>query len=486
MTQTQGLTPPRADGDFPRRWWTGAEPAHVVIALLSGAFVWLTAQPVSDIDAYWHVLIGREILETGRIGGLGNGWSLYEGGAGWTTTQWLSEVAMAAVVDTFGWRGLIALRLALVLILVALIARLVLPRCSPWAGAATMSGVLLALVGVIQDRPLLAGLIFITLLSGWTYDLLVGKRTPRWVVVLPVAILWANLHGSWILGPLSFGVVGALLLTRPDRRSHAHRAFLLAGAFVAAACVTPVGARNLVLPLGFIGATDNLAEWQPTVLWDPTAAGLLVLVAAVLTPWLRHSPDRLVSAYAAAWFLFALPNVRNVAPASLMLAPVSATALTLTIRRRARPLPSVEAKILATVAVAALVSLVGLTVARYMTMDPLARAEPRLIAERLAETDRPLRVWNAYNASGALAYFSEGRLLLAVDGRADRFGGEYIGRLVDAQVGKGDIETLLADISPDVVVMGTDTGLTRLLVERGWRIALEDGQYSLLYPPQDA
>jgi len=98
--ETRAPAPPRI----------AVRPAHVAIAILFAGALWVATTPVNDLDSYWHVQIGREILERHTFTGLGQQWLGVPRGD-WRTSQWLSEVLMYLSVDRLGWIALPVLRL---------------------------------------------------------------------------------------------------------------------------------------------------------------------------------------------------------------------------------------------------------------------------------------------------------------------------------------------------------------------------------------
>ncbi len=111
---------------------------------------------------------------------------------------------------------------------------------------------------------------------------------------MPVIVLvWANVHGSFFLGPLVLGL--AWLEDLHDRIEGRHHALIAAIASAAAACVTPFGPAVWAYAVGLSvnpEVTRRISEWQPTSLRD--GVGILffasVLAVAVLLAR-RGSPD---------------------------------------------------------------------------------------------------------------------------------------------------------------------------------------------------
>jgi len=484
------VEPPVAPGiqqDSPPRrasWEVG----HLALAAVAIAILLLSVGPITDIDTYWHVLIGQEVLDSGRTGGLGNSWSLYVPGQDWITSQWGSEVVMSATHQLFGWSGIVWLRTLLVLTLLAALAVLLLKRASASTSAVVFALVLVPCLIVLQERPLLASLIFLAWLSGVGYDLLTKGRQPRWFVVLPLVALWANLHGMWVLAPATFALVAITIAVdrNPAKSGRLRGALILTVVSILGGCLTSIGIKGLLLPFVFRSATPQISEWQPVPLTSPQSFGLAAMFVTLVYLWAR-SPSRVPRShiiYAIAWCAFGFTAYRNLLPAAIMMAPLAAASLSRTrLLHPRRPAPEQQKAIGVVTAITLIAGLAGL-IAATARVDPLAAAKPLAIAERLAKQPGETRVFNGYNTAGVLAAFGGDGIRLAIDGRSDRFGGDYIERYVEAMsLGEG-WQDLLRQVDPDAAVIDTSSALAyELTKNQGWTLVMTDGTYSLLTPP---
>jgi hypothetical protein len=141
-----------------------ARPLHVVLALAALVILTIGGDRLDDLDAYWHVEIGREILRTHQLSNLGQSW-LGVDAPNWRTSQWLSEVAMALAVNGFGWRALVIGRLFLVIAVLAAVAVTLLRRGPLFVSAPVVFLIALMLPGITTARPQTVSLFFVTLLG---------------------------------------------------------------------------------------------------------------------------------------------------------------------------------------------------------------------------------------------------------------------------------------------------------------------------------
>jgi hypothetical protein len=484
-------TEPGPSSRAPAPW--RARPAHVANAIVFAGAAWISATPVDDLDSYWHVEVGREILARHTLDGLGRAW-LGVPAAAWQTSQWLSEVGMYGVVNSLGWTGLVALRLAVMAALFVVLTLTLVRKRQPIAASVVVVLVVVGLEILFQDRPATLSLLFFALLGPacerlWT----TGSRPPA-LAVAAVSVLWAQLHGLWVLAPAAFGLVavGALL----DRRTAP--AGQLRGALICAVASTagvlnPQGLTSFLLPLRFRQAgASRISEWFPTAFTISLTIAWGLLVLLLIFAWVR-SPVRVGNTellWCAAWTVFALSAMRNVGPVILLMAPVVLRALERSFGERLGRLsaqPSTAmARVLAAMLAAVLVAGVTTVGVSLLRMDPLDQTPALAIARRLAQVPGPVRVYNGYNTSGSLIAFAggaDGHVQLVVDGRADLWGGHYIERLVDVQNIHAGWEEDLRLFRPDAVVMPSDAPMVSALVTSGgWRYAMTDDQYVLLLP----
>ena len=305
--------------DFPLGAGAGRLPAairrfleqecFVVLALAGACALVAYGLPTLLVQDSWLALVdGRFVAQHGlpRVDDL----TVMANGARWIDQQWLAHLTLYGLERAGGLR--LALAGGLGLTFLALCLAAVLARR---AGASARSVALLALSPLCVAPWLLqlrtqtfAVPIFVAV-----YGLLASdsrRPTTRVWLVLPLLVLWANLHGSVVLGAALVGCHGLLVARRSLLRGLA-----LAAAAPAAVLVTPYGLeitgyyRWMLLgsPL-----RKYVVEWRPATFGVVTAlffvAAALVLVALgrhgrVLSPLERLALPLL--------FFAGLASVRN-------------------------------------------------------------------------------------------------------------------------------------------------------------------------------
>jgi hypothetical protein len=252
-----------------------------------------------DPDTYWHIAVGRWIIAHGAVPH-SDPFSFTMPGAPWTTPEWLSEVLIAEIHDHFGWAGLVATTALCVAGALALLVRELLRSLPPiYAMIAT------ALAWDFAQLHLLARPHMFTLpiLVVWVAALVQARsagRAPS-LRVVPLMTLWANLHGSFMLGiGIAALLAGEAVLIAGDRatRLRATREWAIFGACsIAAALVTPIGIEGLLLPFTLTApsfALSALQEWQSPNFQEiqPVELWIMAILAGAFSFGWRLPPIR--------------------------------------------------------------------------------------------------------------------------------------------------------------------------------------------------
>lgn len=249
--------------------------------------------PMSTVDLTYHLRAGAEMLATGRFLAADT-WTFTAAGTPWVNQQWGAQLVLHLVELAGGWVGLALFRAVLIGLIFGLVLATTRRRGLDARSAAllTLAAFVVALPALAL-RPQLLGLACFAVVL-----LLVTDRRDHpgrlWLVPVIVAV-WANIHGSFFLGPLVLGL--AWLEDLHDRVERPHRTLAAALVSAAAACLTPFGPWVWAYAVGMStnpAVTARITEWQPTSLRD--ASGLLFFgsvlgVVALLvrrgsaTPW---------------------------------------------------------------------------------------------------------------------------------------------------------------------------------------------------------
>jgi hypothetical protein len=239
--------------------WIGALAAAVAVAYSPLA--------LADGDTYWHVAAGRWMLAHRQVLKT-DVFSYTRLGAPWDAHEWLSEAVMALAFRWGGWNA--------VLVLFAAAAGATAALMIGWMQRFISGVTLLAIValsaccmaGSMLARPHLLAL---PALTAWTIELMMARecgRAPRLAFVALMA-LWANLHGSCVIGFVLLAGFGleALAGAAEGERWRTLRDWAAFGLLsLCAAMLTPQGFEGLIYPFKVMGMTtlNLIQEWQPS------------------------------------------------------------------------------------------------------------------------------------------------------------------------------------------------------------------------------
>jgi hypothetical protein len=197
---------------------------------------------LNDPDTYWHIATGKWMLAE-RAFPRQDIFSHTAVGQPWVNMEWLAQIILAWIYDWFGWRGLVllcGLVIALTFVLLyALLAREL--RATVALGAAAIS--LLFASSHFLARP---HLLTFPIIVVWTAFLArasdENRRPSLWL--LPLMVLWANLHGGFTLGLVlaaGFGLEATIAAPSAKRRRVAIEWLSFWVGALLAGCVTPYG-----------------------------------------------------------------------------------------------------------------------------------------------------------------------------------------------------------------------------------------------------
>ena len=238
-------------------------------------------------------MAGREVIDHGlphteHITVLGEG-------ATWTDQQWLAQVVFYAAHALAGMRAVILLGIALVLLALALAT-----ATARTGGASSRSTFFVGLLAVLAGPwgwTIRAQTAALPLFAGVLWLLVDASRRGirrRTLLVLPLLVVWANLHGSVVLGAGLTVLLGVTELVRARRLSWEP----LALALLAPLCVlaSPYGTKLVAyydLMLVDAPFAPILREWQWSRPDATTALFWLLAIVAVALLAMRRCRSRL-------------------------------------------------------------------------------------------------------------------------------------------------------------------------------------------------
>jgi hypothetical protein len=447
---------------------------------------------MSTIDLTYQLRAGSEILANGAIPTV-DSWTFTVQGQPWFDQQWGAQVALNAAFDEFGWTGLVLVRALLVGITFGCL--YVIARGS---GLSARNASLLTLASFVVAAPALAlrpQLVGLALFATLLLVLAVRADRPRTVWVIPfIVLVWANVHGSFVLGPIAVGL--AWLGDLRERRGPRFELLAVAVVSALAACVTPFGPsvwRYAITLTADPSVTGRISEWQRTLPTD--VPGLLFYASLVGVLTLAFRRRRSITWPTVLWLLtFALIGVyavRGIAWWALAVVPPVAVLIAGLAPQSAKRLGT-RAMQRANAVIVALLVLVGVALLPLWrpvdtgtgTPAGLLIDAPSGVTATLKQTVRAGdRVFNP-QPWGSWFEFAVPDALVSVDSRVEIFPTSVWAAYDAVRAGTPGWEQLLADWKVDLVTAEPDDlDLVARLKAAGWTIVSTDSSGTVLRRP---
>jgi hypothetical protein len=437
------------------------------------------ARILATQDLYLHISIGRWILANRLVPGH-DIFSASMPGAPWVAHEWLAGVGLALLYDHAGWGGEVFATALLLAIALGVLASETAQRLGP-IGALCAAGLAWGLcVGHLLARPHMAALPLAVI---WIAALVRSRRkggVPSFYL-LPLMTLWANLHGSFMLGLLFTALFGAEAVFESENADRALEAarrwliFIFASAL--AAMLTPHGLTAFLFPIRLISAQaalETVREWQASSLSNNAALILwcLLLLFAALWHGVRVPLCRLIMFTLLLYMAFAharyseylgllAPLILQDAVAAALPQPATAFVQNWSVFSR----PALRTSAACAAVVAACVC--AFAFCRNVVHVP-DRFTPAAALAAVAAHGINGPVLNAYNFGGYLIFRGYAPF---VDGRIDMYGDEFIQRFSALDQLTSLLKqyriawTIFEPSNPRTVVMDNLAGWSRLYAD---------------------
>lgn len=415
----------------------------------------------------------------------------------WTDHEYLTEILMWLVYQS---TGVIGLSLAFGLLTWA--AFLVMyrqVRRQPWV----IVGLGMA-IGAIAGSPIWgprAQMItfFLTCLElYWLQGYLAGRSRALQLFPL-VMVLWANLHGGWVVGFVWLGVALAaeLLAWGWDRANPAHRKHVRFLAIitvfsVVAVAATPHGFSLYPYPFqteGSVAQQKLIVEWFSPDFHQTYLRPFEAMVFLLIIGFALRKPNLYEFLLALVALGLALQSVRNIALFVAVATPILISSYSQYWKELAAargwkfalpPRPffaAVTALVLVLISVVTVVRLAGaISPANQRSLD--ASSYPIAAADWLAaHPDVGTRMYNQYGWGGYLAYrfYPDANRRVFIFGEAALMGDPLLNDYEDIQTLRSDWRALLDRYGVDYVVYNRGEALANVLATQpDWTLAYED------------
>jgi hypothetical protein len=389
----------------------------LVAVLLIPAVLGSSQTIFNDGDVSWHIATGQWILDHRAIPH-SDPFSFTWAGKPWVPIEWLAEVLFGGAYRLDGYSGVAALATAAMMTLHAFVYFNAMRFIRPLAAVAVIIGMDVVLIPMMLARPHLLAWVLVAL---WTWLMLRARdqeRAPPLAAAL-LMVIWANLHGSFVMGLLIAGAFGLEALIAADDRSKVLRQWAIFGvACLIAVFINANGIEGVLHPLRIanLAMLPLIDEWKPS---SPTVTPFFfaVLAATLILLWLKR--PRLP---AVRWLLLgallvlALLQVRHQA----VLAIVAAMILPQGFAKGSEQ--AAPARSLVPLIAAAIAAMVAIRAAT--PMSPVENeANPWKLIAAVPPQLRSQPVLNGYSMGGPLILSG---IRPYVDGRGDMYGDDLV------------------------------------------------------------
>ncbi len=251
---------------------TTARMTPQLLHLCVGAGVYLFLFLIGDLllqdsDTYWHIKVGQWIIDHAAMP-YSDYYSFTRSGSPWMSNAWLSQVLYAIAYSRAGWAGPVALASLATAAAIVIFLNQIEIYFNP------IHRILLAVVALAVSSPHLLArphVLALPVMVAWVGGLIraVDQRSPPPWFLLPLMVVWANLHGGFVLGLALVAPVAleALWQSADRERIAVVKQWSLFGiAALLASCCTPYLHNTLIaaatiLKLGPV--LTLVSEWRP-------------------------------------------------------------------------------------------------------------------------------------------------------------------------------------------------------------------------------
>ncbi len=451
-------------------------PAALGVA--AGCYLLLLAlggRLLNDADTFWQIAVGNWILAHGAVPHV-DVYSWTMAGKPWISSQWLAQVIYAEIYALAGWNGVVVGSAAAIAATFGLLTRFLTEKIAPVPALVMVAAAFVLASPHMVARPHVLAL---PVMVAWIAGLMRARdarRAPSWWL-LPLMVLWANLHGGFTFGLVFIAPLAleALWLAPPAERK---RVALRWGAFTlaagAAACVTPYGPQSILVTARILGLGPALAligEWQPQDFAKLAGFELILLLGIGFALWrgIKLPPIRLLILLGLVHM--ALAHSRNGELLGLLAPLVIAAPLA---PQLGRPERAERAQVLPMLVLA--LALIGVSVAlpSALAYSPRPAIMP-VRAVDAVEASGKTHLFNSYDFGGYLIFR---HIAPYIDGRTELYGKDFL-LAHNSAVMLQNVDKflrLLADEHIDVTLLTPNTPANGLLDHlKGWtRVYADD------------
>ena len=473
--------------------WRADVVLIAVPALALFAFTLFSPTVFADGDTNWQVAAGRWMIAHHAVP-TGDPFSYTNPGRPWVTHEWLSEVLFGLAFAAAKWTGVVLLTGAAASAALALTAAELRRWLDTLSVIAALGMAITLLMVHVLVRPHVIALPVLVL---WTVELMKARRLGRapalWL--LPVMVVWANLHGSFVFGLAFTGFFALEALFAADAKGRRLRVALDWGGFGLAAAVmtviTPNGPAGAAFPFHVLTMKDlpYITEWAPVNFSSPSTFQFVLNFTLFICLYRGVRVPAVRLGLLLVLLLMSLAHIRQ----EIILAVIAPLLLAEPIGRalgaHRGPAPAAsqptsrQVFAFADIFVAGFIGLAALRLAMPVTRADQALT-PVTALDHVPAALRAKPVLNDYSMGGWLIFSG---VKPYIDGRADMYGDEFLKQyLYVASGAPGPVETAFKRYNIAWTILQPGAALVaRLDATPGWRRLYAD-KYAVVHVRNDA
>lgn len=455
-----------------------------------------------DGDSFWHIKAGSIMLEEKNLID-SDVFSHTAFGTPWTAHEWLSELIMAGIHRLAGLEGLLCFFLLITSLSFWLLFKITEKYSNQWVSFGCVSLALAFSPSHMAARPHLFTWLFMLITMS---ILMSGGKRLYWLPL--IMIVWANLHGGFILGLVLQGIflLGSALENRLASKQSLREilqqqkvATVVLLASTLAVIINPFGYELLLFPFQVSkGAFSTLiGEWKSPDLQDMwyfrfylIALVLLISFAKSRVTW----TERLLFVF---FFNAALTHIRHISLMLMALTPLMARMIDAQIKKV--PLTIIGSKdkkqlqLSATTGpfVTVFIALALLTCGsidqrslNFMTPENIIEVKTKHLNQLVDYLDSNLpdgKMFNEYALGGYLLYALTPPPKVFIDGRADMYGEEILKDYNTVVFSSSAREKILSQYDVEWVVFEKASSIISDLEKTGfWQRVYGNDHYAVL------
>jgi hypothetical protein len=240
---------------------------RILFLLVIGFFTGLITVLIrTEVDPYFHIRVGEWIVNHLQVPHTGI-FSQNQENTPWIAHSWLSEVIMYGIFHAAGWPGLIVMGVVATTASILIMLKYLLEQLSPIRALCLTLLAYGMLFAHIMPRPHILAL---PIMTYWFVQMLRASekhKAPPLHLVL-ILILWANIHGSFLIGIAYAGFFATeSVITAPESIKRIELSKLWAkflALSILCLLVTPYGLQGVLLPLQLTDQSysmSKISEW---------------------------------------------------------------------------------------------------------------------------------------------------------------------------------------------------------------------------------